>query len=124
MKVLHVNKFLYRRGGAEAYMEDLAQLQIDHGDEVAFFGMQHPDNPVLPFVEHFPPYMEFDPPPASLVGKARAAMRMLWSTSARAGMARGISPFQPAIGNAARLTQQPPLSVLQPAFAADVPVVM
>ena len=37
MRILHVNKFLYRRGGAESYMLDLAALQREQGDEVAFF---------------------------------------------------------------------------------------
>ena len=31
MRILHVNKFLYRRGGAEAYMEDLA-ARVKAGD--------------------------------------------------------------------------------------------
>ena len=35
VRILHVNKFLYRRGGAEAYMEDLADLQVAAGHTVA-----------------------------------------------------------------------------------------
>ena len=31
MRILHVNKFLYRRGGAEGYMLDLAELQRARG---------------------------------------------------------------------------------------------
>ena len=38
MRILHVNKFLYRRGGAEGYMLDLAELQRARGDDVSFFG--------------------------------------------------------------------------------------
>ena len=45
MRILHVNKFLYRRGGAEGYMLDLAELQVRAGHEVAFYGMDHPENP-------------------------------------------------------------------------------
>jgi len=37
MKILHVNKFLYRRGGAEAYMLDLAEFQLRAGHEVALW---------------------------------------------------------------------------------------
>ena len=44
MRILHVNKFLYRRGGAEAYMLEVAALQRAHGHDVEFFGMDHPDN--------------------------------------------------------------------------------
>ena len=44
MRILHVNKFLYRRGGAEGYLQDLADLQpvrpdYDDGTWV------HPDKP-------------------------------------------------------------------------------
>ena len=54
MRILHVNKFLYRRGGAEAYMEDLADLQVAAGHTVAFFGMAHPLNTHLEYAAHYP----------------------------------------------------------------------
>ena len=55
MRVLHVNKFLYRRGGAEGYLLDVARLQRRSGDEVEYFGMTHPDNePGLRFQGDFP----------------------------------------------------------------------
>ncbi|MDP3244876.1 MAG: hypothetical protein Q8M83_04450 [bacterium] len=38
MRILQVNKFLYRRAGAEAYMLDLAQLLAEHGHEVGLWG--------------------------------------------------------------------------------------
>ena len=37
MRILHVNKFLHRRGGAEAYMLDLADAQRAEGHDVDFF---------------------------------------------------------------------------------------
>ena len=65
MRVLHVNKFLYRRGGAEGYLLDVAELQRGDGDEVAFFGMTHPDNDApTPYARHFPSLVELDPAPA------------------------------------------------------------
>lgn len=39
MKILIVNKFLYRRGGAESYILDLAGELLKQGHEVQFFGM-------------------------------------------------------------------------------------
>ena len=55
MRVLHVNKFLYRRGGAEGYLLDLADLQRVAGDTVAYFGMSHPENESpLPYAARFP----------------------------------------------------------------------
>ena len=83
MRILHVNKFLYRRGGAEAYMLDLAELQAAQGHEVAFFGMRHPQNPSLPFADAFPSFVELEPPPARIAGRLTAAARMLYSPSSR-----------------------------------------
>src|SRR4029077_15099992 len=54
MRILHVNKFLYRRGGAEAYMEVLADLQVAAGHTVSFFGMAHPLNTHLEYASHYP----------------------------------------------------------------------
>ena len=85
MRILHVNKFLYRRGGAEAYMEDLADLQVASGHTVAFFGMAHPSNTHLEYARHFPSHIEMEPPPTSLEGRIRGAARMVYSTSASRG---------------------------------------
>src|SRR5439155_7747370 len=75
VRILHVNKYLYRRGGAESYMQELAALQRDAGHQVAFFGMDHPENDPQPYATHFPPYLELEPPPASAVAKARGLAR-------------------------------------------------
>ncbi|MGH3601725.1 MAG: hypothetical protein ACRDQH_15850, partial [Pseudonocardiaceae bacterium] len=85
MRILHVNKFLYRRGGAEAYMQDVADHQAEAGHEVEFFASGHPDNVASRFSSSFPPYIELDPPPAGLTRRAVAVGRMLASRPARAG---------------------------------------
>lgn len=44
MKILLVNKYFYRKGGAETYFFALAEGLKSLGHEVAFFSMQHPNN--------------------------------------------------------------------------------
>src|SRR5437870_3534328 len=97
MRILHVNKFLYRRGGAESYMESVAELQEAAGHQVAFFGMSHPANEPQPYASRFPSYVEFEPPPPTLVGRGRAFGRMLWSPSARRGMDAVVGDFRPDV---------------------------
>jgi glycosyltransferase involved in cell wall biosynthesis len=97
MRVLHVNKYLYRRGGAESYMQAVAALQADAGHDVAFFGMDHPDNDPQRYSASFPSYMELEPPPDSLGGKARGLGRMLWSSSARRGIEAVVEDFMPDV---------------------------
>jgi glycosyltransferase involved in cell wall biosynthesis len=125
LRVLHVNKFLYRRGGAEGYLLDVARLQRGAGDTVAFFGMSHPDNePDLPYAGHFPSRVELDPPPPGLRGRAAAAGRMLWSTSARAGLSRVLADFRPDVVHLHNVYHQLSPSVVAAARDAGVPCVM
>jgi glycosyltransferase involved in cell wall biosynthesis len=124
VRILHVNKFLYRRGGAEAYMDDLASLQRAAGHEVEFFGMQHPENPPARFSHRFPTLVDLEPPPPSLVGKLRGAARVLWSTSAQRGMADVLREFAPDVVHLHNVYHQLSPSILQPVAEMGVPAVM
>lgn len=125
MRVLHVNKYLYRRGGAEGYLLDVAQLQRAAGHEVALFGMTHPDNPDdLPYADTFPSLVELEPAPAAAHDKLAAAARMLWSSSSRTGLAETIRRFRPDIVHCHNIYHQLSPSILRAAQAADVPIVM
>src|SRR5262245_55856971 len=98
MRILHVNKFLYRRGGAESYMLDLAALQRRQGDQVSFFAMSHPENESASYARHFPAHLEMNPP-SGIGGTIAGGGRMLWSTSARRGIARVIDDFRPDVAH-------------------------
>ena len=124
MRILHVNKFLYRRGGAEGYMLDVAELQADAGHEVAFFGMQHPDNPPQRFAAHLPPFVQLEPPPPGLRRRAAATARMLWSTSARRGIQAVAGEFRPDVAHLHNVYHQLSPSVLRPLAELGVPVVL
>jgi len=123
LRVLHVNKFLYRRGGAEGYMLDVAELQRDAGDEVAFFGMRHPDNEPQRYEAWLPDLIELEPAPHGL-HKAPAAARMIWSTSSRRGMSRVLRDFQPDIVHFHNIYHQLSPSILAGVARAGVPCVM
>jgi glycosyltransferase involved in cell wall biosynthesis len=124
VRILHVNKFLYRRGGAEAYMEDLAELQVAAGHEVAFFGMAHPENTHLEYAAHFPSLVEMEPPPADLAGRLRGVGRMLYSTSASRGMDAVLADFRPDVVHLHNIYHQLSPSVLRPVARRRVAVVM
>lgn len=124
MRILHVNKFLYRRGGAEAYMLDLVALQRARGDEAELFGMRFPENPAAAYERWFPDRVDFDPPPPSLAGKVRGAARMLWSTSAARGIRAVLRRFRPDVVHLHNIYHQLSPSILRPIRAAGVPAVM
>jgi glycosyltransferase involved in cell wall biosynthesis len=124
VRILHANKFLYRRGGAEAYMLDLAELQRSAGHQVEFFAMRHPDNLPATFASAFPSYVEFETTPPTLGEKARAAGRLLWSTSAERGMADVLSGFRPDVLHLHNIYHQLSPSILRAARRATVPMIM
>ena len=125
MRVLHVNKFLYRRGGAEGYLLDVAELQRAAGDEVAYFGMTHPENETpLRYADDFAPYVELDPAPAGLRPRVAAAARMIWSPASRRGLTRVIADFRPDVLHLHNIYHQLSPSVLVAARRAGVPCVL
>ncbi len=124
MRILHVNKFLYRRGGAEAYMEDVAALQSEAGHEVSFFGMAHPENTHNEWADFFPPQIELDPLPAGLRDRAQAAARALWSTTARRGMVQVLREFRPDVVHFHNIYHHLSPSVIKPARDAGAATVL
>ena len=125
MRVLHVNKFLYRRGGAEGYLFDVARLQERAGDVVEFFGMAHVDNDRgLTYAGDFPSQVDLEPPPPGLRGRAAAAARMIWSTSARDGLRRVLADFRPDVVHMHNVYHQLSPSVVAACRDAGVPCVM
>ena len=124
MRILHVNKFLYRRGGAESYMLDLASRQEASGHEVAFFSTRHPENQPSQFDAFFPEYIELNPPPASWSERARAAARILYSRSAEVGFARVLDRFRPDVVHLHNIYHHLSPSVLRPLRPRAVPAVM
>lgn len=124
MRILHVNKYLYRRGGAEGYMQDVAALQRAAGHEVEFFGMTHPENPPLRYAGHFPPLVELEPAPEGAGAKARAAARMFYSAASRRGAAAVLADFAPAVVHMHNIYHQLSPSILGPMRGSGVTTVM
>jgi len=124
MRILHVNKFLYRRGGAEAYMLDVAALQSRQGHDVEFFAMAYHENQPSRFERHFPEYRSFNPPPPSLIGKAKVAGRLLYSPAAKRGIERVLEEFAPDVVHLHNIYHQLSPSILQPIRARRIPALM
>ena len=123
MRVLHVNKFVYRRGGAEAYMLDLGKLQEEAGWQVAHYGMAHPENPPMAYHVHFPENVEIGRS-GSRVTKARSIGRMLYSPSSRRGLRDVLEDFRPDIVHLHNIYHQLSPSVLAAVAEVRVPAVM
>ncbi len=124
MRILHVNKFLYRRGGAEAYMFDVAELQRQRGHEVTFWGMQHPENDPTPLSDLGPSHVELEPPPAGARERAKGLARMVWSRSARRGLDEAIGRWRPDVVHHHNIYHQLSPSILRACASHGVRTVM
>ncbi|MCP4761576.1 MAG: glycosyltransferase family 4 protein [archaeon] len=59
MKILLINKFLYRAGGDAVCTIETGNLLRSQGHEVIFWGMNHPDNPEYPSADLFIDNLDF-----------------------------------------------------------------
>ena len=124
MRILQVNKFLYRRGGAESYLLDLVELQLRSGHEVAFFGMDHPENPPQRYQAHLPRLVQLEPPPRGVAARAAVVARMVWSTSSRRGIEAVVRSFQPDVVHLHNIYHHLSPSILRPLAERGIPTVM
>lgn len=124
MRILHVNKFLYRRGGAEGYMLDLAELQRGRGHNVSFFAMEHPDNQPDANADLFPPRMELNPPPSGVAARVATSIDILYRRSARIGMDAMLDRVRPDVVHLHNIYHQLSPSILRPIARRGIPTVM
>ena len=124
MRILHVNKFLYRRGGAEAYLLDVVERQRADGHTVEVFGMQHAENGPLTYAEHFPAQVDLDPLPRTFQQRLRVAAQMFYSPRSRRGLAAVLEAFRPDVVHLHNIYHQLSPSVLGAVQQAGVPAVM
>jgi glycosyltransferase involved in cell wall biosynthesis len=124
MRILHVNKFLYRRGGAEGYMLDLAELQRARGAEVSFFAMEHPDNQDDPNADLFPPRMELNPPPSGFAARVSTSVDIVYRRSARIAMEAVLDRVRPDVVHLHNIYHQLSPSILRPIKRRGIRTVM
>jgi glycosyltransferase involved in cell wall biosynthesis len=123
-RILHLNKFLFRFGGADAYMFDLAALQSEAGHDVGFYGMTHPENIDLPDSDLFAPYLELDPAPSGLGAKLMTVGSMMWNRRAMAGLTTYLERFQPDVVHAHNVYHHLSPAIFRVVKAAGLPLVM
>ncbi len=124
MRVLHVDKFLRRQGGAAGYMLDVAELQRAQGHDVEFFAMAHPKNAPATYEHLFPRLVELEPPPPSLAGRLDATATMVWSGRAAKAMATVADAFQPDVVHMHNIYHQLSPAILRPLAKRGVAMVL
>jgi len=123
MKILLINKYFYRRAGAEKYFFDLARLLESHGHEVAFFAMHHKDNEESKWSKYFVKEMDLTER-RGFVMDFETASDFVYSTEAKENLSRLLKEFKPDIVHLHNIYHQLSTSILDVLKEIDAPKVM
>lgn len=124
LRILQVDKFLRRFGGAAAYMLDLGGQLQRRGHRVEYFAAWHPDNIASTYEAVLPHVEGYDPPPDRLGARVRAGAGMFWSRNAARAMSQVLDDFQPDVVHLHNIYHQLSPSILRPIARRGIPMVM
>lgn len=95
MKILMINKYLYRKGGAEIYMLKLGEELSKLGHRVEYFGMDHEDRCVGNSSGSYTRCMDFHN--SSALSKLSYLFRVIYSSEARKKLRVVLENFSPDV---------------------------
>ncbi len=122
-RLLSINNYHYRRGGADIVYLEHAALFERLGWETAYFAMQHPKNLASEWSEFFVEEIELGhryPLPAKIVKTSKA----IYSFEARRKLSRLLERFRPTIAHLHNIYHHISPSILSILRGAGVPVVL
>ncbi len=95
MKVLMVNKFLFKNGGSETYMFSIGNKLEELGHEVQYFGMDHEKNCAKNRLGIYTKNMDFHG--GSLINKLLYPIKTIYSFEARKKIRKVLNDFSPDV---------------------------
>lgn len=124
MRILLVNKYFYRKGGAETYFFALAEGLRALGHDVAFFSMQHPNNESSYWSKYFVSEKDYVGD-ISAFKKVQEASTLIYSFEARRKFEALLEEFKPDVIHMNNVHRQLTLSILDAPYLKKhhVPVV-
>lgn len=122
-RLLNINSYHYRRGGADAVYFDHAALMAAHGWENAYFAMHHPQNQASPWSDYFVDELQLGHD-YSMLQKGLMATKVIWSREAQRKLERLISEFKPDIAHLHNIYHHLSPSILSTLAQAGIPVVL
>lgn len=123
MRILLVNKFHYRKGGAETYYLTVGSELERMGHEVAYFSMRHPDNLPCKWDRYFVTQREYNNVKNPLKA-ARDGMALIYSPEAKCNFQALCEEFRPDVVHLNNVHRQITLSILDAPYLREnkVPV--
>ena len=123
MKILLVNKFHYRKGGAETYYLTVGSELERMGHEVAYFSMKHPSNLPCKWDKYFVTQREYNNVKNPLKA-VRDGLALIYSPEAKRNFQALCEEFHPDVVHLNNVHRQITLSILDAPYLKDhhVPV--
>lgn len=123
MRILLVNKFHYRKGGAETYYLTVGSELERMGHEVAYFSMRHPDNLPCEWDKYFVTQREYNNVKNPLKAM-RDGMALIYSPEAKRNFQALCEEFRPDVVHLNNVHRQITLSILDAPYLREnkVPV--
>jgi len=123
MRILQVNKFYYRKGGADIHFLDLSDLLAKRGHKIIPFSMESEKNLSSPFAKYFVSHVDLSKPKFSL-GGFKAIGRMFYSFEAKRKVNKLIKDEKPDLVHIHNIYHQISPSILPVFKKYKLPVVM
>lgn len=123
MRILLVNKFHYRKGGAETYYLTVGSELERMGHEVAYFSMKYPDNLPCRWDKYFVTQREYNNVKSPLQA-ARDGVALIYSPEAKRNFQALCEEFRPDVVHLNNVHRQITLSILDAPYLGEneVPV--
>ena len=118
MRILLVNKFHYRKGGAETYYLTVGSELERMGHEVAYFSMRHPDNLPCKWDKYFVTQREYNNVKNPLKA-ARDGMALIYSPEAKRNFQALCEEFRPDVVHLNNVHRQITLSILDAPYLRE-----
>jgi glycosyltransferase involved in cell wall biosynthesis len=122
-RLLAINNYFYRRGGAESVFLDHIDLFVAAGWDVVPFAMEHPDNLPSPWSDYFVSEIEYGRSSGPLT-KVKQAAKIIFSLEARRKIRALIRRAPPAVAHAHNVYHHISPSIFETLKAEGVPIVM
>jgi glycosyltransferase involved in cell wall biosynthesis len=122
-RLLAINNYFYRRGGAESVFLDHIDLFGAAGWDVVPFAMEHPDNLPSPWSDYFVSEIEYGRRSGPIT-KAKQAAKIVFSLEARRKIRALVRQAPPAVAHAHNVYHHISPSIFDALKAEGVPIVM
>lgn len=122
-RLLAINNYFYRRGGAEAVFFDHMAMFEAAGWDVVPFAMQHDQNEPSPWADHFVSEIEYGRRTSAL-RKVQQAASILYSFEAQRNLGRLIEAARPSVAHAHNVYHHLSPSIFSTLKKAGIPLAM